>query len=151
MRKIVVSNNFFAEATKALKRGQTVKLLINGQSMHPFIRGGTDSVEVIPFPLEGELPAWCCPFFQWNGKYLIHRYIGSEGDDCLMLGDGNIARIERVKRKDVIGLLRYIYHPDGTTQDCRDTRWLKKAEWWYRLRVLRRWLLPLFKTLHIRL
>ena len=59
---------------------------------------------------------------------MIHRYIGREGDDCLMLGDGNVARIE----------------------DCRDARWLKKAEWWYRLRFLRRWLLPVFKALHLR-
>lgn len=151
MRKITVSNVFFAETAEALKKGHTVKLLVGGESMSPFIKGGMDLVEVIPFSPEEELPAWCCPFFQWEGRYMIHRYIGSEGDDCLMLGDGNIARIERVKKEDIIGLLRYIYHPDGTTQDCRDARWLKKAEWWYRLRFLRRWLLPLFKTLRIRL
>ena len=52
----------------------------------------------------------------------------------MMLGDGNLARIERVKREDIIGILRTIYRPDGTVQDCRDTRWLKKAKWWYRLR-----------------
>ena len=48
MRKIVVSNNFFNEAAKALKQGQTVKLLIGGHSMYPFIRGGIDLVEVVP-------------------------------------------------------------------------------------------------------
>ena len=47
MRKIVVSNNFFNEAAKALKQGQTVKLLIGGHSMYPFIRGGIDLVEVV--------------------------------------------------------------------------------------------------------
>lgn len=150
MRKIVVSNDFFVGAAEALKQGQTVKLLIGGQSMYPFIRGGLDIVEVVPCLPEGELPVWCCPFYQWNDKYLIHRCIGREGDDCLMLGDGNVARIERVKREDIIGLLRTIYRPDGTTQDCCDVRWLKKAEWWYRLRFLRRWLLPVFKMLHVR-
>ena len=59
----------------------------------------------------------------------------------MMLGDGNLARIERVKREDIIGILRTIYRPDGTTQDCRDTQWLKKAKWWYGVRFLRRWLL----------
>ena len=142
MRKIVVSNNFFNEAAKALKQGQTVKLLIGGHSMYPFIRGGIDLVEVVPFSFEEELPAWCCPFYQWNGKYLIHRYIGKKGNEYMVLGDGNLARIERVKREDIIGILRTIYRPDGTVQDCRDTRWLKKAKWWYRLRFLRRWLLP---------
>lgn len=145
MRKIEVPNNFFAAAAEALKQGRTVKLLVGGQSMYPFIRGGKDLVEVVPCPPEGELPAWCCPFYQWEGRYMIHRYIGREGGDCLMMGDGNVARIERVKREDVIGLLRTIYHSDGTARDCRDRGWLKKAEWWYRLRILRRWLLPLFK------
>ena len=107
-------------------------------------------MEVVPCPPDGELPVWCCPFYQWEGRYMIHRYIGREGDDCLMLGDGNVARIERVKRKDIIGVLQTICRPDGTTQDCRDARWLKKAEWWYRLRFLRRWLLPVFKALHLR-
>lgn len=149
MRKIAVPNSFFAEAAEALKKGHPVKLLIGGESMYPFIRGGVDWVEVVPCPMEGELPAWCCPFYSWEGRYMIHRYIGSEGDECLMLGDGNVARIERVKREDIIGLLRTIYHPNGTMQDCRDARWLKRAEWWYRLKFLRRWLLPLFKMLHL--
>ena len=61
----------------------------------------------------------------------------------------NIARIEEVRREEIIGLLRTIYHPDGTEQDCRDPRWLRKARWWYRLRLLRRFLIPLFSRLGV--
>lgn len=50
MRKITVSNDFFAGVAEALKQGQTVKLLIDGQSMYPFIRGGVDQVEVVSYP-----------------------------------------------------------------------------------------------------
>lgn len=149
MRKLVVPNSFLAEAADALRQGQTVKLHINGQSMYPFIKGGRDLVEVVPCPAEGPLPDWCCPFYYWEGNYMIHRYIGSEGDECLMLGDGNVQRIERVQRAEVIGLLRYIYRPDGSVQDCRDARWLHRARCWYRLRPLRRFLLPLLKLLHV--
>ena len=63
MRKITVSNDFFAGVAEALKQGQTVTLLIDVQSMYPFIRGGVDQVEVVPYPSEDELPAWCCPFY----------------------------------------------------------------------------------------
>lgn len=149
MRKIVVSNNFLAEAAEALKQGQTVKLLIGGQSMYPFIRGGIDLVEIVPCPTEGELPAWCCSFYQWEDRYMIHRYIGREGDTCLMMGDGNVARIERVKRKEIIGLVSTIYRPDGIRLDCYDKGWLKKAERWYRLRLVRRWLLPVIKMMRV--
>lgn len=149
MRKIVLTNSFLAEAAEALQQGQTVKLLIGGESMYPFIKGGIDLVEIVPYVSKDELSIWSCPFYQWEGRYMIHRYIGKEGNDYLMLGDGNVARIERVKKEDIIGMVRTIYHPDGTLQDCRDVRWLKKAEWWYRLRIFRRWLLPIFKMMHI--
>ena len=48
MRKITVSNDFFAGVAEALKQGQTLTLLIDGQSMYPFIRGGVDQMEVVP-------------------------------------------------------------------------------------------------------
>ncbi len=146
MRKIVVPNSFLAEAAEALAQGKPVKLYIDGQSMYPFIRGGIDLVEVVPYTPGEELLPGYCPFYKWEGKYMIHRYIGSEGNKCLMLGDGNICRIEKVDRHEIIGLLRYIYRPDGSIQDCRDPRWLRQSRWWYRLRFLRRWLLPLLKT-----
>ncbi len=149
MRKITLPNKFFAEAAEELKRGRTAKLLVGGQSMYPFIRGGEDVVEVIPCPPEEELPIWCCPFYQWEGKYMIHRYIGRKNGLYLMLGDGNLARVEEVERADIIGVLKTIYHPDGTVQDCLDPHWLKKAEWWYKLRFARRWLLAVCRILHV--
>lgn len=149
MRKLVVANEFLAEAAETLKQGKSVKVRIDGQSMYPFIKGGRDLVEIVPLAADAEMPAWCCPFYCWEGRYMIHRYIGSEGDECLMLGDGNLVRVERVKRSEVVGLLRYIYRPDGSVQDCTDARWLRRGAWWYRLRPLRRFLLPLFRLLKV--
>ena len=80
---------------------------------------------------------------------MIHRYIGMDGENCRMLGDGNIYRIEEVPRKDIIGILRFIYHPDGSILDCRDEKWIRKAIWWYRLRKIRRFLIPIFRRLGI--
>ena len=147
MRKLVVANEFLAQTAEALKQGKTVKIRISGESMYPFIRGGKDLVEIVPLSPDDPLPAWCCPFYCWENRYMIHRYIGREGDECLMLGDGNLIRVERVKRSELIGLLRYIYHPDGTVQDCLDADWLKRGRRWYRLRPFRRFLLPLMKRI----
>lgn len=145
MRKIIVSNNFLSEVADVLRRGNSVKVKIDGISMLPFIIGGKDLVEIVPLADDEDLKRWCCPLFCWNGKYMVHRYIGKEGNDYLMLGDGNVSRIERVKREDIIGVLRYIIHPDGSVQDCRDENWLKKGMWWYRLRPLRRFILPVLR------
>ena len=89
MRRVTLPNQFLAEAARALADGETVKIHITGESMYPFIRSGRDTVEIVPCPPGGELPAWCCPFYQWGGNYMIHRYIGRDGDDCLI----RIARI----------------------------------------------------------
>ena len=149
MRKLVVSNDFFAEAAEVLRSGRSVRLHVDGQSMYPFIHGGIDEIEVVPY--DGITPPepWCCPFYRWNGSYMIHRFIGKNGDNWQMLGDGNICRVEEVPQKEIIGILRTIYHPDGTTQDCRDRRWLRRAAWWYRLRRVRRFLIPLFRLLRV--
>ncbi|MEG1564843.1 MAG: hypothetical protein RR365_14140 [Bacteroides sp.] len=149
MRKVIVPNSFFEEAVEVLKTGKSVKLHIDGQSMYPFIHGGTDLVEVVPYDAREELPRWCCPLYQWEGKYMIHRYIGKKDGLCQMLGDGNVVRIETVKQEEIAGLLRTIYRPDGTVQDCREPRWIRRSEWWYRLRKVRRVLLPLFRILSI--
>ena len=149
MRKIIVPNSFFVEAAEALRKGHSVRLHVDGQSMYPFIHGGKDEIEVVPYDGSTPLEPWCCPFYQWGGNYMIHRYIGMNGNMCQMLGDGNIYRIEQLPKGEIIGILRTIYHPDGTEQDCRDPRWLRKAAWWYRLRKVRRFLIPLFKILGI--
>ncbi len=151
MRRITLPNDFMAEAARLLREGKSVKIHITGESMLPFIHGGRDVVEIEPCPSAGDLPAWCCPFYCWEGKYMIHRYIGHDGEFCLMLGDGNIARIEKVKREEIIGLLRRIYRPDGSVQDCTSPRWLKRGGWWYRLKPLRRWLLPAMRMFNVRL
>ncbi len=142
-----MDNAFLAEVAEALRQGRTVRVRIDGQSMFPFIIGGRDVVEIEPLPPGAALPPWCCPFYRWEGKYMVHRFVGREGDDCLMLGDGNLCRIERVKRGEVLGLLRYICRPDGSIQDCTDSCWLRYGALWYHLKPFRWILLPLFRRI----
>ena len=76
---------------------------------------------------------------------MIHRYIGTKEGKLLMMGDGNLVRIEAVEPTAVFGILSTIYHPDGSAQDCSDNAWLSRGKWWYRLRSIRRFLIPLLK------
>ena len=43
MRKLVVANDFLAEAAEVLRQGKRVKVRIDGQSMFPFIIGGKEA------------------------------------------------------------------------------------------------------------
>ena len=58
--------------------------------MYPFIQGGKDEVEIVPLDSHPSFPLWSCVFYQWNGHYMIHRYIGRNGNKYRMMGDGDL-------------------------------------------------------------
>lgn len=147
MRKISVPNGFLAEAAETLRKGQAVTLRIDGNSMYPFIRGGRDLVEIVPCPPGTRPIPWACYFYCWEGQYMVHRYVGQKAGTLCMMGDGNLGRIEHIRPEDLAGMLQHIRRPDGTIQDCLSPAWLKRGRRWYRLRHLRRWLLPLLHLL----
>ena len=145
MKQLILQNAFLAEAANLLDEGCTVRVRIGGESMFPFIRGGEDEVEIVPFVPGQSLPLWSCLFYQWRGRYMVHRYIGRNGDNYCMMGDGNLVQVEEVSAADIKGVLKSIYHRDGTCQDCLDKQWLTKGKRWYRWRKFRRFLIPLIR------
>lgn len=147
VRRVVVQNQFLAEVARVLSEGYSVKVRIDGESMYPFIRGGSDEVELLPYAANRPLLRWECALFKWNGRYMVHRCIDIHNGKYRMMGDGNLAQIEEVPEEALIGILSKIYHPDGTTQDCRDERWLVRGRRWYRWRALRRFLIPILRHL----
>lgn len=145
MKQKILHNAFLAEAADLLEQGISVRVRIGGESMFPFIRGGEDEVEIIPFDSNQPLPLWCCVFYQWKGHYIIHRYIGRNGDKYSMMGDGNLIQVEEVVANDIKGILNIIYHPNGSSQNCLDESWLRNGKFWYRLRRFRRILIVLLR------
>ena len=147
MKTLVVQNQFLENVAALLEEGRMVRVRIGGRSMDPFIRGGKDEVELVPYVSGCDLPLWTCVFFRWKESYVVHRYIGREGDNFCFMGDGNLVQVEKVEEKNIIGILQTIYRPDGTKQDCRDSKWLRKGSLWYRYRCFRRFLLPLYRKI----
>ena len=145
MKTLVVQNQFLENVAALLEEGRMVRVRIGGRSMDPFIQGSKDEIELIPYLKCCDLALWTCVFFRWNESYVVHRYIGREGDFFCFMGDGNLVQVEKVKENDVLGILQTIYHPDGTEQDCRDPKWLRKGALWFRFRWFRRFLLPLYR------
>lgn len=149
MRKIVLQNYFLEDIAKLLLEGNTVKVRIDGDSMHPFIMGGKDEIELVPYNKDFPLELWTCIFFKWQGHYMVHRFVGYSGDMYNMMGDGNLIQVERVEEKDILGVLQTIYHADGSTQDCKDKKWLCRGKYWYKFRGIRRFLLPLYRKFYL--
>lgn len=145
MKRVVVQNCFLEGVAAVLQEGRSVRVRIDGMSMHPFIRGAKDEVELVPYHLGTSLSLWCGVFFRWKGDYVVHRYIGKEGHYFCFMGDGNLVQIEKVEETDILGVLSTIYHSDGTKQDCLTPKWLNQGALWYRFRRFRRFLLPFYR------
>ena len=121
-----------------LKEGRDVVLKTKGNSMLPFIRGDKDSVRLRKLDcLEvGDIVLARLP-----GRYVMHRIISCEGDDFVMMGDGNLAGTERFNRDDVIGKVVAIIKADGKEVTPG------KGRLWKMLRPLRRNLLAIYRRL----
>lgn len=148
MKKVVVQNVFLEEVAHLLLEGQPVRVRIDGRSMLPFIIGGEDEVELVPYNKSRSLDLWQCAFFRWKGHYMVHRFIGRKENLFCMMGDGNLAQVETVEEDEIFGILQTIYRANGSIQNCNDTHWLQKGKYWYKFRKLRRFLLPLFRRFH---
>lgn len=142
--KKTVPNSYFAHVAELLQAGKHVRIQVLGDSMYPLIRGGRDEIELIPREELGELPLYSALFYQWEGHYMIHRYVGKEGDELIINGDGNAYRYERVKEAKVVGVLKTIYRGNRVI-DCLGSRWMNQGKWWYRVKPIRRYLLFIFK------
>ena len=145
--KLILPNEFLAVAEEELKNGKSVKILADGTSMFPFIHGGKDFTEIVPLNEKEGLVRWNAYFFNYNGKYIIHRFIEEDGDKLVMMGDGNIAIQERVDRNNVIGTLKYIHSFKGSTIDCTTTKWRRTGKIWHKLKPTRRYLLALIRRM----
>lgn len=146
-RKIIVPNEFLSLAEEELRQGKNVKILADGASMFPFIRGGKDTVEIRPLQ-DNETPEkWRVYMFLQNGHYIIHRLVDEDKDQLIMKGDGNLKIEERIKHDEIIGVLSKIYRSDGKMTDCTESRWLQKGKIWHRLSPVRRYLLAAARRL----
>ncbi|MCF0179618.1 MAG: S24/S26 family peptidase [Bacteroidales bacterium] len=119
------------DIAKLLEEGIEVKLQAKGRSMSPYIRDMKDLLvlqKVIRQDLEVEdiVLARC-----GKDHYVIHRIIEINGDEIVLMGDGNVYGTERCKREDVLGKLIAIERK-GKRIDCNTAQERKKA---YRLRT----------------
>lgn len=143
-KKTRVPNAYFEQVAAMLQEGKHVRLKVLGDSMFPIIRGGKDEIELVPRNEVKKLKLFTALFYQWQGQYMIHRYIRKEGNELILLGDGNVYREERVQEEDILGVLKTIYRKEKEI-DCLSENWLRQGKRWYRLRPLRRYLLYTLK------
>lgn len=86
-----------------LKNGVSVTFTAKGNSMHPYLRNGTDRVTVLPF--DGIFQKNQIYFYRrTNGQYILHRLIKIRSDRLYFCGDHQFY-MEEIKKEQVLGQL----------------------------------------------
>ena len=141
MKKMVVPNEILLEeAADLLSRGIEVILMTKGNSMLPFICGEKDSVNLKKYGAVevGDIVlARIAP-----QRYVLHRIIALEGDKVTLMGDGNLVGTETCRLSDILGTVREIIRPNGST------RKVTKGTFWRKLLPVRRYILWVYRKLN---
>ena len=145
MAKTVINNDILiTEIDRLIKEGSQVSFTPKGISMHPFIRGGKDTV-LLDKP--GKIQKGDIALARVSpSTYVLHRVIDTSGNIVTLMGDGNSSGIEKCGHEDVIAVAVEI-RKDGKTIDCRSKSHQRKAAVWKMLKPVRRYLLAIYRRI----
>lgn len=144
VRKLELPNALLLGQVRLLiKEGHTATIHVKGYSMRPFLEhcrdkvvlAGTDSLCVGDAVL-AEVS---------KGQYVLHRIISLDGDEVVLMGDGNLQGTEHCRREDVVGIVTHYVHR-GSTIPASDKRLCRRISLWRRLLPVRRYLLFIYKV-----
>lgn len=133
MRVKVSNDEVFGEVCRMLSQGKTVRLPAKGGSMRPFISGDGDILVISPLR---KVRLWNVVLARIPGRgYLVHRVIGVEEDEVVLMGDANLYGVERCRRVDVVGCVNMVIR-NGRERPMSAAFVRCRARIWH-------WLLPL--------
>lgn len=147
-RTVTVSNTaLIPEVVRLINEGHTVTIPLRGQSMRPFLEDGRDKALLAAsgVPRVGDpVLAEVMP-----GRYVLHRIVAVNGDDITLRGDGNIGT-ERCRATDILASVTGFYRKGRKTLDRTDgIKWRVYSWIWMHLLPVRRYLLAIYRRLHI--
>lgn len=151
METLTIPNDILlSQVSSILAGGQRVTLKVRGLSMLPFIIGDRDSVEMEK--PSGELAVGDIVLAEIiPGRWVIHRIFEINGDEVILMGDGNVRGTEKCRTENVHGLILYVVTPSGNKIDCRTPRSMCRARLWRRLLPVRRLLLAVYRRTILKL
>ena len=142
--KTLANDIVIKETIALLQEGRRVVLAVKGISMHPFIIGGKESVELVspqsPLKVGDVVLAWVD-----GTHYVIHRIIGIDGNRVSLMGDGNIRGVEHCAKEEVAAVAEYVISPKGKRRYLYTKGRLRFARLWSKLLPVRRWILAIYR------
>lgn len=132
-KKIVWDNNsFFKNVEEMLKEGKQVKITVKGRSMSPALEEG-DVVLLEAEKRTRKQKKEDIVLAKYEGKYILHRIVWVTGKHSYLAGDGNNSQIEKVRKEDVIALVKEASRGDenlALNSSTNSTRCLRRTVWY---------------------
>ena len=122
---------------ESLKEGKVVPLVPQGISMLPFIKGSVDQVYLLK---KDKVEVGDIVLVEYHGKHILHRVYAIDGEQLILMGDGNLEATERVAKDEVLGTVVEIVHNGRHLKP-------KKVWLWRHLLPIRRYLLKIHRKL----
>ncbi len=144
--KVMPNAVILGEVSRMLCEGHSVVLMTKGNSMLPFIRGGSDSVELVREESYGPYDIVLAELSE--GHYVLHRIL-SAGDGIVTLkGDGNLRGTETCRLGDIKGRAVKIISRRGKETDCLSAGFVRRSRLWVRMPYLcRRILIAIYRRI----
>ena len=139
MDRIVLPNEVLLdEVAQLLGEGREVVMTPKGRSMLPFIRGEVDRIKL---QQPDKLSVGDIVLAYFGNRYILHRIVAINGEEFILMGDGNLKDTEQGDRSDVIGKVVEIITPDDRQHKPRKA-WLWRHTLFFRkylLKIYRKW------------
>lgn len=139
MEKVVLPNEvLLGEVVRLIGEGREVVMTPKGNSMLPFIRGEVDRIKLVQ---PDKLCVGDIVLAYFGNRYILHRIVAINGDEIILMGDGNLKDTEQGNRSDVVGKVVEIITPDNRQHKPRKA-WLWRHTLFFRkylLKIYRKW------------
>ena len=139
MEKVVLPNEvLLGEVARLLGEGREVVMTPKGRSMLPFIRGEVDRIKLRQ---PDKLSVGDIVLAYFGNRYILHRIVAINGEEFILMGDGNLKDTEQGNRSNVIGKVVEIITTDDRQHKPRKA-WLWRHTLFFRkylLKIYRKW------------
>ena len=139
----ISDNEIIHNAISLVNEGIRVTFPVKGYSMLPFIIGSRESVDLVKpenLRVGHVVLAWV-----EGCRYVVHRITQIDGDNVVLMGDGNIAGVEHCHLSDVAALATHVVTPKGKHHPLYAPWRVKASRLWWRLLPVRRWILAIYR------
>ena len=139
--------SIMSEIGKLISEGHTVTITAKGYSMNPFIVHLKDKLTLGPWEDHMIKKGTVVLVKDSRRNHVLHRIVSRQGNQIILMGDGNVGINEKACTKDIIGMLtsitkkRRTYKTEGLT--WRLYSWL-----WQLITPIKRYPLALWRKLH---